>query len=284
MEINQKTYQILSAQGYVTLKLTGDCDSSNVAGADVKLLELLVDPFPHVVINCEHLTSLSKEWVRLLLNLQTNLKKIERSMMLILVSPNMKATLKREGLDTAFKTALNLREALVELGLATKKMLDADFVNPFLVATLHVLKVQASVNAEQGKIFLKDAKSTEGNFVGDVSGVIGIVSDSFTGSVVISFPETTFLKVMSGMLGEEFTEMSKDILDGAGEITNMIFGQAKIVLNEKGYGIRTAIPSVVAGKNHVLTPLTKGPTVVVPFKSSAGDFFIEICISNDQKI
>ncbi len=68
-------------------------------------------------------------------------------------------------------------------------------------------------------------------------------------------------------------------MDGAGEITNMIFGQAKIILNEKGYGIKTALPSVVTGKDHNLLSITKGPVVTVPFTSTAGNFFVEICIS-----
>lgn len=158
----------------------------------------------------------------------------------------------------------------------TKKALDTDFVNPFLDATLHVLKVQASVTAEAQKISIKKPDQP---FTGDISGIIGIVSETFNGSVVISFPEQTFLKVMSSMIGETYTEITKEITDGAGEITNMIFGQAKIVLNDKGYGIKTAIPSVVSGKNHSMQALTNGPVVVVPFNSSAGPFFIEICLS-----
>lgn len=59
----------------------------------------------------------------------------------------------------------------------------------------------------------------------------------------------------------------------------MTFGQAKVILNEKGYGIKTAIPSVVSGRNHSLETLTKGPIVVVPFESSKGNFFVEICLS-----
>lgn len=155
-------------------------------------------------------------------------------------------------------------------------MIDTNFINPFLAATLHVLKVQASVEAAPGKVYLK--KEGE-NLLGDVSGIIGIVTENFTGNVIISFPEKTFLKVMSGMLGEEYTELNKDIIDGAGEITNMIFGQAKIVLNEKGYGIKTALPSVVSGKGHSLSAMSKGPIIVVPFTSAAGDFFVEISLS-----
>ena len=60
----------------------------------------------------------------------------------------------------------------------------------------------------------------------------------------------------------------------------MIFGQAKVVLNENGYGIKTAIPSVVSGKDHTLSGLTKGPVVIVPFSTEFGPFFVEICLSN----
>ena len=155
-------------------------------------------------------------------------------------------------------------------------MIDINFVNPFLAATLNVLKIQASVTAEPGKVYLK---KPDDELKGDVSGIIGIVSDAFNGSVVISFPEKTFLKVMSNMLGEEYKELSKDILDGAGEITNMIFGQAKVTLNDRGYGIKIALPQVVSGKGHSLSSMSKGPTVVIPFTSDAGDFFVEISLS-----
>jgi chemotaxis protein CheX len=270
------TYQIIAGDGYITIRLIGVCESSNLSIFNEEVDRQLVDPHPFVIVNCEHLTSLSNDWLRTLLRIQAELKKYNKSMRLIRATDRLKASLKREGLDTAFKFAATLRDAQAELGLVTKKALDTDFINPFLNATLHVLKIQASVQSEAGKIYLKKESD---KFVGDVSGIIGIVSESFNGSVVISFPENTFLKVMSSMLGEEFNELSKDIIDGAGEITNMIFGQAKIVLNEKGYGIKTAIPSVVTGKDHSLSALTKGPIVVVPFKSSAGDFFVEICLS-----
>jgi chemotaxis protein CheX len=155
-------------------------------------------------------------------------------------------------------------------------MFDVNFINPFIGATLNVLKVQAEIAAQTGKISLK--KSGE-PLKGDVSGIIGIVSEAFNGCVVISFPESTFLKIMSGMLGEELTEMNQELTDGAGEIVNIIFGQAKVVLNERGFGINMALPQVISGKGHSLSALSKGPIILVPFTSTAGDFFIEISLS-----
>ena len=271
-----KPYSISSSDEYLTVKLIGSCDYNNIKSFRIDISRYLENGIRNIICNCELLTSLSKDWIRELMTIQQTLKTNEKLLRLILVSPDMKKDLKEKGLDTAFKISTNLREALSDFGLVTKKMLDTDFINPFLSATLHVLKVQANVTAENEKIY---AKKPGDKFVGDISGVIGIVSESFNGSVIISFPEKTFLNVMGGMLGEVYTEVNKDILDGAGEITNMIFGQAKIVLNEKGYGIKTALPSVVTGKDHSLSTMTKGMIVVVPFKSSAGDFFVEICLS-----
>lgn len=275
--MDQKNYNIISSDDYITVKLVGNCDYNSIKAFKKDISPYIENSLNHVICNCELLTGLSKDWVRELISIQSSLKGNEKCLRFILVNSDIKKDFKEKGIDSTFKISNNLREALTDCGLVTKKMLDTEFINPFLSATLHVLKVQANVNAENGKIFVK---KPDDKFVGDISGVIGIVSESFNGSVIISFPAQTFLNVMSGMLGEQYTEINKEILDGAGEITNMIFGQAKIVLNEKGYGIKTALPSVVTGKGHSLSTMTKGAIVVVPFKSTAGDFFVEICISN----
>lgn len=271
-----KSFSIERFEGYTVIKLEGVLDFGHC-----KLFEEQVDVISsgdaHVLVDCETHTQLPKDWLRALLRLQVNLKKENKFLKLIHVNLALMNYIKKEGIDTTFKTAKDLRDALQDVGLAPKRTLDTEFINPFLDATMHVLKVQASTECKPGKVHVKKP-GDQG--VGDVSGVIGIVSESFNGSVVISFPERTFLKIMSSMLGEEYTKLDKEIIDGAGELTNMIFGQAKIVLNSKGYGIKTAIPSVVTGKNHTLSAQTKGPVVVVPFESHAGNFFVEICLSN----
>jgi len=269
-------YQILPGDEYITLRLNGQLESASVSLIAEELKGHIKDPFPYVVVNCESLSFMSGEWMRLLLQLQAELKKHNRAMAFLGLQLPLKQLFKKNGVDSAFKEVSSLHEALASWGLATKKKLDTDFINPFLDATMKVLKVQAYTEATPGKIYIKKLAD---RFTGDISGVIGIVSDSFNGSVVISFPEATFVALMSKMLSETFTQLCPEILDGAGEITNMVFGQAKVVLNAKGYGIKTALPSVVSGKDHTLTALTKGPCVVIPFASSAGNFFVEICLS-----
>lgn len=272
-----KVFEIQSFDNYLVIKLRGSCDFSNLKGFYDEVMNVLQYSRPHVIIDCAHLDSVSKDWVRDLLRLNLFLKTNERKLRFVQTSPSLRANIKTLGMDDAFKISGNLKEALVELGLVAKRTLNTEFINPFLDSTMNVLKVQAGVEAKAGKIYLKNVDEP---LLGDVSGVIGIVSDDFTGAVVISFPEASFLKIMSGMLGEEYSELNQDILDGAGEITNIIFGQAKVILNEKGYGIKTALPSVVHGKDHTVSSHNlSGQSVVVPFESNCGKFFVEICLS-----
>lgn len=275
-ENSKAQHQIIKSEGYTTLRLVGDLGMEGLRLFEEDIPKITGEPYVHLIVNCDHLSGMDKNWVRSLLAIEREIRKTNMELRFVLLSRQMKEYIKNEGLEKAFKSCLNLRDALVELKLTTKKMLDTDFINPFLSATVQVLKVQTQTEAKQGKIYIKTDKDS---FSGDVSGVIGLVSESFNGSVVISFPEATFLAVMSRMLGEAFTTLTKEIADGAGELTNMIFGQAKVVLNEKGYGIKTALPSVVSGKNHSVSVLTNGPIVVVPFESDIGPFFIEICLS-----
>lgn len=264
-------------EGYSVLKIDGDLNFSNCKLFEDQIDNLSAQSTGHLAVNCEQLVQIPKDWLRAFMRININLKKDNRIFSLLYVNTALLNSLKKEGLDTTFRIAKDLTAALADTGITPKRKLDTEFINPFLNATVHVLSVQAQITAEAGAVFMKKPTDT---MTGDVSGVIGIVSDHFNGSVVISFPEKTFLKVISNMLGEEFTKIDKEIVDGAGELTNMIFGQAKIVLNEKGYGIKTAIPSVVSGKDHSLSAFTKAPVVVVPFTTEHGKFFIEICLSH----
>jgi chemotaxis protein CheX len=272
----QKTYKVEVKTGYTEIKLDTILDYYNCKSFNDEIDSITELP-NHVLINCEDIVSLPKDWIRAFMRMQMNVKKNNKHMKLIHVNQAVSGVLKSEGIENAFQISKDAKAALEEFGLTVKRTLNMEFINPFLSATIHVLKIQSQTEAKAGQVYMKKMSDP---LVGDISGIIGIVSDTFTGSVVISFPEKTFLQVLSRMLGEEITKIDKDSSDGAGELTNMIFGQAKISLNEKGYGIKTAIPSVVTGKDHSLQAMTKGPVMVIPFETDIGKFFVEICLSN----
>jgi chemotaxis protein CheX len=155
--------------------------------------------------------------------------------------------------------------------------MDVKYINPFLNGTLEVLKKMAFMDAVPGKPSLKKDETA----LGDVSGIIGITGDAI-GSLALSFSEKCICKIVSNMLGEEFREVTKEIIDGVGELTNMVSGASRTQLEKMGMSVHAAIPTVVHGQGHTITHILKSPSLVIPFSTAAGPFFIDVCIQTPE--
>ena len=153
--------------------------------------------------------------------------------------------------------------------------MDVRFINPFLEATIDVLKTMAFVEPTPGKPYLKKDDLARG----DVSGIIGFTGVA-TGSMALSFSEGCILKIVSNMLGEEIKEINGDIKDAVGEITNMVSGSARQKLESLGLSISAAIPTVIAGKGHSVSHIMSGPSIIIPFETDQGSFVVDICMSD----
>jgi len=151
--------------------------------------------------------------------------------------------------------------------------MDVRFINPFLEGTTHVLKTMAFINPIAGKPFLKKDQVAQG----DVSGVIGLTGDA-KGSLALSFTASSIFAILSNMLGEPYTEMSDEILDAVGELTNMISGDARKRLEAEGLIITAAIPTIVSGKNHIIKHIIAGPSIIIPFSTAHGPFVVDVCL------
>lgn len=151
--------------------------------------------------------------------------------------------------------------------------MNAEFVNPFLSSFINVLETMAQIKIKPGKPTLKKDMIARG----DVSGLIGMVGPSAKGSFSISFDEELALNVFRLMVGETVEEISEDITDMVGEITNMVSGGAKRQLGEKGFEFNMATPIIVTGKDHTIKHQVDGSKVLMPFVSEHGEAYIEIC-------
>lgn len=262
--------------GYVSVSFMSPLTADLLQSFSDEIFKAIQPPH-HIFLDFKDVGELPQPWIRVFMQAYQKIKADHKHIRIFNASDSLLRQLKDDGLIQSLKSVASLRDALVDVGLMMPpQLLDVNFINPFLTASIKVLEMQASTKAHAGKIYKKNPRE---KFMGDISGVIGLVSEAFTGSVVISFPAATFVKIMSRMLGEEIKEITKEIEDGAGELTNIIFGQAKISLNDHGFGIKTALPSVITGSAHSISQLSNGPRMVIPFESDAGPFFIEICVS-----
>ncbi len=148
----------------------------------------------------------------------------------------------------------------------------AEFINPFLNATKNVLETMCQTQAKPNEPKLKSNSLT----YGEVTGIIGMVSDEISGCMILSFSENCILHVVANMLMEPpKLQVDEDIIDAVGELTNMICGGAKAQLAKLDYKFNLATPTMVVGKNVEISYYSDAPTIVIPFSTEYGDFVIE---------
>ncbi|MEN6331531.1 MAG: chemotaxis protein CheX [Smithella sp.] len=156
--------------------------------------------------------------------------------------------------------------------------MDVKFINPFLNGTLEVLEKMASIKPMAGKPYVK----TNDTACGDVSGIIGMTGDA-VGSLALSFSEECIIYIANNMLGESHTEMNKEVLDTAGELTNIISGAARKLMEKDDLKVFAAIPTIVYGKQHMVRHIVSGPSIVLPFETEKGTFVIDVCLKSQLK-
>jgi len=174
-------------------------------------------------------------------------------------------------------TVINLAKTLmIETPKNERKAVDVEFLNPFLSSVQNTVKQMgqlSGVTAGKPEVF-----TTGQTLKTDISSYLSIVSAHFNGTLVLTFPLATYLKLVSNALGETYSEINESNKDFAGELNNIIFGTTKRLWNEKGYSVDKAIPHVQAGVPYSMPAGDKIPSILVPFESDAGPFFAVINI------
>ncbi len=156
--------------------------------------------------------------------------------------------------------------------------MDVKYINPFLHGTGEVLIKMASLRVAAGKPYAKTGDTAPG----DISGIIGITGDA-VGSLAISFTEGCICSIVSSMFGELHLTIDKEVIDAVGELTNMISGAARRRLEGEGLVLYAAIPTVVFGKEHTLKHILNNPSLVIPFETDGGTFYVDVCLTSVKK-
>ncbi len=89
---------------------------------------------------------------------------------------------------------------------------------------------------------------------------------TFFGSVSILLNESSACRIVSKMLSSEIKEITADVIDGIGEMTNMIAGGIKMKLALQKMDVNISIPSVVQGGGLSVTRMDRTEQIVKTFK------------------
>jgi CheY-specific phosphatase CheX len=115
-----------------------------------------------------------------------------------------------------------------------------EFLKTFVDSTKHVFKDFCMLqNISHQKPMLLNKTNTKSY---DLEGSIHLHSDFFEGYFYLSFSKEIYFKILELVLGEVYTEINAGNIDFSAELVNMIYGQAKVHLNESGHNFQKVFP------------------------------------------
>lgn len=122
--------------------------------------------------------------------------------------------------------------------------MDVKVINPFLAATIKLLKDAAGIKAKKESVNLQQKDRLEY----DVGVIIGIVG-AFEGSIIFGMSEELGILLASSMMGgfqlDDFNEIAQSAI---AELGNMITGNAAASLETENIIIDITPPSLVIGR------------------------------------
>jgi CheY-specific phosphatase CheX len=139
-------------------------------------------------------------------------------------------------------------------------------------------EVQTAVEQALSQMFNVKAKATSQIFdthattSGDISGILDLTTDVLVGSLIVSFKRKTLLNILKVLYRRDLANGEPAIADGAGEITNIIFGILKHRLAKKQVALKMSLPQVLTGDGHKI--IFDNWTLNSRFTSTAGDFTV----------
>ena len=156
--------------------------------------------------------------------------------------------------------------------VATKSTLTADYINPVVTATRTVFQTMLGCTPTRTGLVLKEKMSPHY----ELSAVIGI-SGKVAGTIVLSLSRGAALQVLNRMVGVEAQEITTEVCDAVGELTNMIAGSAKSQMERLELSI--SLPNIVSGDDHVVHFPSNVQPICLIFESEIGPFAIEVGFS-----
>lgn len=161
--------------------------------------------------------------------------------------------------------------------VSTSIFFDKALIKTFVDSVIKTLGDMAQTKVTPGKPSIEDKVTT---MKGEVAGFIGMVAGDVKGTLLICFTSKSAFKIIENMLGEVHTNLTPEVTDAVGELTNMIYGSAKTTLNKMGYEFEMAIPTVVTG-DFQIGGSHNGVKLSIPFLIEPDiNLFVEIIVQH----
>ena len=266
------------------IQLPRNLNEQTLEDFKTKIKSWLLEKNTLFILDFSETYQVSKECITEVILFSKTLKSNKKTLASLNLNRRILAEVNEKGLELSFNPVKDIAEAKKIAGIKIEKKVqsaNADFISTFIKAAQNALQVQACTKTQLAKKPYIQKEKENKNIA--IAGVINLSSSQFNGSISLCFEKATFLKIYENMVDEVCEEIDEDIQDAAGELLNIIYGQAKAILvNEKGYDLKPAIPNVLVGDSLRIQYHTSSQVMIMPFSSDAGNFHIEIVLDSQS--
>ena len=272
-------FQFQPNPGYllVTTKLDY-IDDRNMVELDKKLKERN-DQFPLVIFDFSPVLDIHPQALRTLSRLLSGYSQNDVKTAFV-VKAAVAKFISNSGMDRIIRCYASITEIIPNTSSQTgDKTKTLEFLNTALDAAVFTFKVATNTVVNHKKPFMRDKDNVPQH---DVAAMVGLFSAHFHGTLILAFPAGTYLPIMNRLTGGSFNELTPEVRDGVAELLNIILGQAKTNLNQKGFQIKQAIPTLLQGGVFSAAGSSVARSVIIPFECDAGSFFIELTTNSDN--
>lgn len=142
-------------------------------------------------------------------------------------------------------------------------------------ATSHVFATMVGTEVVMGEAHVSAHEP------GTTDGVLGLIglAGAMAGAGTFACSASTARKIAGQMLMQEFGAVDDEVLDVVGEITNMILGNVKTMLEEGVGPMGLSIPTVVYGRNFTTRSVGSGQWIIVPFDCLGEHAEVHLCLA-----
>ena len=150
----------------------------------------------------------------------------------------------------------------------------SELVTAIEAATQEVFSTMLNMTLAPGKVFVEKEEKTPASGVVSLIGLAG----AWVGTGSLSCPAALACKIASHFLMTEYDAVTEDVLDSVAEVTNMIIGNVKTVLENRLGGMGLSTPTVIYGRNFQTRSTRNREWTVVPFDCEGERLCVQVCI------
>lgn len=141
-----------------------------------------------------------------------------------------------------------------------------------------VFETMLGQQIEAGESYMEKVPTPPSNGVVSFIGLAGAWMG--TGSISCSAP--CACRIASQLMLSEYSAVDDEVLDAVAEVTNMILGNVKTMLEERVGPMGLSIPTVIYGRNFSSRTMGKQEWTVVPFDCSGERLEVQLCLAEQR--